>query len=259
MDRFSLLNKVIVITGASSGIGKICALECARTGSKLILIGRNLERLNEIQNEIYDQSKHINKDDYLIYSIDLLDDLKCLSNIIEDGVSKLGKINGFIHAAGIEKTLPISALKDSDYEDIFKVNVISGFELAKIVSKKKYIADKASFVFISSITSVIGRSGVVAYSASKGALVSGAKSMALELANKKINVNCISPGTILTPMMVKYLESIPTAEKDKRKEGFPLGLGDPLDVANTAIFLLSDASKWITGQNLIVDGGYTVR
>ncbi len=259
MNRFSLLNKVIVITGASSGIGKICALECARMGAKIILIGRDTERLNEVQNEICELSEETIKENFLIYSIDLSDNLKDLSGIIEDAVSKLGKIHGFIHAAGIEKTLPISAMKDSDYENIFKVNAISGFELAKIVSKKKYISEKASFVFISSITAVIGRSGVVAYAASKGALVAGAKSMALELANKNINVNCISPGTILTPMMVKYLESIPTEEKDKRKEGFPLGLGDPLDVANASIFLLSDASKWITGQNLIVDGGYTAR
>ena len=259
MERFSLLNKVIVITGASSGIGKVCALECALMGAKLILIGRDSERLYELKQEILKQAPDVIENNFITYSIDLSLNLKDLSSIIEDGVSRLGKIDGFIHAAGIEKTLPISAMKDSDYENIFKVNVISGFELAKIVSKKKYISDKASFVFISSITAVIGRSGVVGYAASKGALVAGAKSMALELANKNINVNCISPGTILTPMMIKYLESIPTEEKDKRKEGFPLGLGEPLDVANTAIFLLSDAAKWITGQNLIVDGGYTAR
>lgn len=259
MNRFSLINKVIVITGASSGIGRVCALECARMGAKVIVIGRDTDRLNEVLQQMEQHSEETNKDNHLSYSIDLLENLKDLSGCIEDGVSKLGKINGFIHAAGIEKTLPISAMKDSDYENIFKVNATSGFELAKIVSKKKYCADNASFVFISSITAVIGRAGVVAYAASKGALVAGSKSMALELAPKNINVNCISPGTILTPMMIKYLDSIPSEEKDKRKEGFPLGLGEPLDVANAAIFLLSDASKWITGQNLIVDGGYTAR
>lgn len=259
MNKFSLLNKVIVITGASSGIGRQCVLECARMGAKVILIGRDIERLNEVHNEVCQHLDDDLKENYLIYSIDLLDNLKDLSRIIEEVVSKLGKIHGFIHAAGIEKTLPISAMKDVDYENIFRVNSISGFELAKIVSRKKYISEKASFVFISSITAVIGRAGVVAYAASKGALVAGAKSMALELASKNINVNCISPGTILTPMMINYLESIPAEEKDKRKEGFPLGLGEPVDVANAAIFLLSDASKWITGQNLIVDGGYTAR
>ena len=83
--------------------------------------------------------------------------------------------------------------------------------------------------------------------------------MALELASKNITVNCISPGTILTPMMINYLDSLSEEKKTKRKDGFPLGLGEPNDVANLAIFLLSDASKWITGQNMIVDGGYTTR
>jgi NAD(P)-dependent dehydrogenase (short-subunit alcohol dehydrogenase family) len=259
MDRFTLLNKNIIVTGASSGIGKVCAIECAKMGANIILLGRNTERLLEVFAEINEVTNDNSKGKILYYSIDLLHDLPTLATIIDDAVVKLGKIDGFIHAAGIEKTLPISAMKEIDYENILKVNAISGFDLAKVVSKKKNIAEKGSFVFISSITAVIGRTGVVGYAASKGALVAGAKSMALELASKNINVNCISPGTILTPMMIKYLDSLQEEEKTKRKEGFPLGLGEPNDVANLAIFLLSDASKWITGQNMIVDGGYTAR
>lgn len=259
MDRFSLLNKSIIVTGASSGIGRVCAIECAKMGAKVILLARDNDRLMEVSAEVDEVSNEVSKGKHLYYSIDLLHDLSSLGTIIEDAVVKLGKIDGFIHAAGIEKTLPISAMKESDYENILKVNSISGFELAKIVSKKKNISEKGSFVFISSITAVIGRAGVVGYAASKGALVAGAKSMALELASKNITVNCVSPGTILTPMMIKYLDSLPEEEQLKRKEGFLLGLGEPNDVANLAIFLLSDASKWITGQNLIVDGGYTAR
>jgi NAD(P)-dependent dehydrogenase (short-subunit alcohol dehydrogenase family) len=259
MDRFSLLNKNIIVTGATSGIGRVCAVECAKMGATIIILGRNSDRLLEVCAEINEVSKDNIKGKHLIYSIDLLNDLSSLGTIIDDVVIKLGKIDGFIHAAGIEKTLPISAMKEGDYENILKVNAISGFDLAKVVSKKKNSAEKGSFVFISSITAVIGRVGVVGYAASKGALVAGAKSMALELASKNITVNCISPGTILTPMMVKYLDSLPEEEKIKRKDGFPLGLGEPNDVANLAIFLLSDASKWITGQNMIVDGGYTAR
>jgi NAD(P)-dependent dehydrogenase (short-subunit alcohol dehydrogenase family) len=259
MDRFTLLNKNIVVTGASSGIGKVCAIECAKMGAKIVLLGRNNERLLEVYDELNEVSNDNSKGKHLYYSIDLLDDLPSLATIIDEAVIKLGKIDGFIHAAGIEKTLPISVMKESDYVNILRVNTISGFDLAKVVSKKKNIAQKGSFVFVSSITAVIGRAGVVGYAASKGALVAGAKSMALELASKNINVNCISPGTILTPMMIKYLDSLPEEEKLKRIEGFPLGLGNPKDVANSAIFLLSDASKWITGQNIIVDGGYTAR
>lgn len=259
MNQFTLLDKNIIITGASSGIGRVCAIECAKMGATLILLGRNETRLREVYNEVTGVSVDNSRGRHLVYGVELLGDMSSLAEAVEDAVDKIGKIDGFIHAAGVEKTLPINAMKESDYVNIFKINTISGFELAKIVAKRKNISAKGSFVFISSITAVIGRTGVVGYAASKGALVAGAKSMALELASKNITVNCISPGTILTPMMTKYLDSLPEAERLKRKEGFPLGLGEPIDVSNLAIFLLSDASKWITGQNFIVDGGYTVR
>lgn len=116
-----------------------------------------------------------------------------------------------------------------------------------------------SIVFISSITSVIARGGLTAYAASKGALNSGARVMALELSKRRIRVNTISPGTILTPMMTEYLSSLSEEDANKRKSGFMLGLGEPTDISNACIYLLSDASRWITGQNLVVDGGYTVQ
>lgn len=257
MNVFSLLDRNIVITGASSGIGKVCAVEFAKKGANLLLLGRNEERLAETLSEI--KSISVENQQHLMYAIDFISELDKLSNALNLFSETCGKVSGFVHAAGIEKTLPIRAMKVSDYEDIFKVNAISGFELAKVISKKKYIAENASFVFISSITSVIGRVGIVGYAASKGAVVAGMKSMSLELASKNIRVNAISPGTILTPLMIKYLDSLPDEERIKRKEGFPLGLGQPEDVANTAMFLMSNASKWITGQNIVVDGGYTTR
>lgn len=114
-------------------------------------------------------------------------------------------------------------------------------------------------VLISSILSVVGRGGVSAYAASKGAMVSAVKSMALELAQKKICINCISPGTIRTPLMERFLSSLSEEEYKKRISGFPLGLGEVTDVSQACLFLLSDASRWITGQNIVVDGGYTAQ
>ena len=114
-------------------------------------------------------------------------------------------------------------------------------------------------VFISSITSVVGRKAVSAYAASKGALVSACKSIALELSSKGININCISPGTILTPMMQKVLNGLPEEVKKQRISEFPLGIGEMKDVAYGCIYLLSDAARWITGINLIIDGGYTAK
>ena len=258
MDPFSLENKNILITGASSGIGKVCAIECARAGANLILLGRDTERLTTTYDDVIVNSKITNQI-HLMYVLDFDLDQERISEVIAEAVSRVGKISGFIHAAGIEKTLPVSAMKPGDYENLFRVNVVSGFELVKYISKKKNIADSASFVFISSITSVIGRSGLSGYSATKGAIVAAVRSMAIELANKNIRVNSVSPGTVLTPMMANYLDSIPVEEQEKRKEGFPFGLGEPEDIAYACIYLLSEASKWVTGQNLVIDGGYTAR
>ncbi len=114
-------------------------------------------------------------------------------------------------------------------------------------------------MFISSITSVIARPGTTAYSASKGALVSGARVLAAEWARRRIRVNCISPGTILTPLMQHFLSQLSEEEYNKRIGGFPLGLGEPDDVSLACVYLLSDASRWVTGQNLIIDGGFTMQ
>ena len=105
---------------------------------------------------------------------------------------------------------------------------------------------------------MIGRVGVSAYAASKGAIVSAVKKMALELAKRSVRINAVSPGTVLTPLMQSYLSQISEDDRQKRVEGFPLGLGEPTDVANACIYLLSDAARWVTGQNIVVDGGYTV-
>lgn len=255
MNRFNLKNKNIIVTGASSGIGRDCAIEFAKLGANLILLGRNHERLTNVYTEV-EKFSHKNSK-HLKFSIDLLNDISMINDIVDTCVVKLGKISGFVHAAGFQQTIPVKSLKEIDYLNIFKVNTISGFELAKIVSKRKNISQNSSFVFISSITAIVGRPGLVSYSASKGALISGVKSMALELSSKNIRVNCISPGTILTPMVVKYLDSLSENEKLKRIEGYPLGLGETIDIANLAIFLMSNASKWITAQNFVVDGGYT--
>ena len=106
---------------------------------------------------------------------------------------------------------------------------------------------------------MIGRSAVSAYAASKGAIISSSRTMALEFASKGTRVNCISPGTILTPLMQNFLDSLDEKTREKRIDGFPLGLGECPDISNACIYLLSDASRWVTGQNLIVDGGYTSR
>ena len=249
---FNLKNKNILITGASSGIGRQCSMTFSQLGANVILIARNKERLKDTFNKL-------DKGNHLIISQDITKYDK-LEEVINTAADKIGRISGFVHSAGIEMTLPLRNMQPSYYEKMFSVNVISGFELAKIISKKKYIdKEGASFVFISSVMGILGQSGKIAYCSSKGALISGVMAMALELAKKNIRANCILPGVVETEMSNKMLKNLPEESKKSILGMHPLGLGKPEDITNACAFLLSDASGWITGTNLIVDGGYSAK
>lgn len=250
-NPFSLENKVIIVTGASSGIGAQCAIDCSKMGAKVVLVARNEERLQQILNQMEGE-------DHMVKSYDL-NDLDGVKSLVTSITSEIGKIDGFIHAAGIEITKPIKLLTPEDYETVYRTNALAGFEFVRQLSSIKNTNNGASIVLISSISGVIGRGTVAAYAASKGAMISATRTMAIELAKRNIRVNCVSPGTILTPMMQSVLDNMDEDARAKRVDGFLLGLGETTDVSNACIYLLSDAAKWVTGQNLIIDGGYTAR
>ena len=249
-NPFSLEGKTILVTGASSGIGRKCAIDCSKMGAKVVAIGRNTQRLNEVVSEMEGMGTG--------YSFDL-EKIEDIHGLITDIVNQYGKLDGFIHAAGVEVTNPIKLSKPDEFEDIFRVNCLSAFEIVKNLCGIKTFNKGGSIVLISSISGVIARKGLSAYAASKGALISAARVMALEMAPREIRVNTISPGTVLTPMMQKALDAMNEEDKKKRVDGFPLGIGETTDISNACIFLLSNASRWITGQNIIVDGGFTIQ
>ncbi|KPE51563.1 SDR family NAD(P)-dependent oxidoreductase [Chryseobacterium indologenes] len=252
MNRFSLKNKTILITGASSGIGRSCSVECSNAGADLILMARNEAELQKTISMLSPDTKA----EIIIADIAEGENLE---ELIAEKIAVLGKVSGFIHCAGIEKTLPLKKHSPKLYHDIFAVNVISGFEIAKILSLKKYKAETSAFVFISSVAGMVGEIGKAAYSASKGAVVSGARSLAMELSRSGIRVNSISPAMVDTPILEKMFENIGEEAAEEILKKHPLGIGKPEDVANACIFLLSDAAKWITGTNLVVDGGYSAQ
>ncbi len=252
-NPLTIEGKTIAVTGAASGIGRQCAIDFARAGANLVLLDLNKEALETTAAECRNYGA-----DAICCACDLTN-VDAVAGMIERAVSEVGPVNGLLHAAGIEKTLPFNKFTSEDYQKIYSVNVISGLNLVSILSKKKYRGENARYVMIASITALVGRPGVTAYAASKGALVSAVKTMALELAPKGVTINCISPGTILTPLMENMLASLSEEQREERKAGFPMGLGKPSDIASTAMFLLSDGARWITGQNIVVDGGYTSR
>lgn len=252
MNQFSLKDKNILITGASSGIGRSCSVECSKSGANLILIARNEEELQKTVSMLAPEAKV----ETIIADIAQSENLE---DLIAEKVSVMGKISGFIHCAGVEKTLPLKKHTAQLYHDIFAVNVIAGFEIAKVLSLKKYKTETSSFVFISSVAGMVGEIGKAAYSSSKGAVISGARSLAMELSRSNVRVNSISPAMVHTPILEKMFENIGEEAAEEILKKHPLGIGKPEDVANACIFLLSDAARWITGSNLVVDGGYSAQ
>ena len=250
-NPFTLSGKKIIVTGASSGIGRQCAIDFSRMGATVILLARNEERLKETFSYLYGSDHQIIVADLTVFD--------AIPSVVEGIVGKIGKIDGLVNCAGISITLPLKLMTTTKLDDFFRTNVYSAVELSKEVSKKKNMNEGGSIVFLSSVMGVVGESGKSLYSMTKGALLSAARSLACEFAKRRIRFNCVSPGAILTPINEHLPHMTDPEKRQLLEEKHLLGLGSPEDVAYACVYLLSDASKWVTGQNLIVDGGYTVR
>ena len=253
MNPFSLENKIILVTGASSGIGAQCAIDFSRMGAKVILIARNIECLKQTLSKI-EGSGHA------YYSVDVTD-FKALSCIIKLAVSEVGKISGVVHCAGISSVLPLKLVKEEDIDNIMRTNVFSAIQLVREVTHIGYY-DKSngiSIILLSSIMGVVGESCKSLYSFSKGAIIAGVRSLAVELAPKNIRVNCISPGVIVTNINKNARHIVDPERRKELENKHLLGLGETTDISNACIYLLSNGARWVTGQNIIVDGGYSVK
>jgi len=247
-----LHNRVIMITGASSGIGRQCAITCSQLGASLALVGRDPARLAETHGLLLGNAHCVFEQDVTDYA--------ALGPMVARIVATMGPLSGFVHSAGISLPLPLKLMRPEQFERTLAVNVISAFELAKNAQLKVNLAaGSASFVFIASIRAQLGQPAKIAYCASKGALVSGARALALELAPKHIRVNCVSPAVVKTKMYESLAEKLPEGAVKSNLNAHPLGFGEASDVANAVAYLLSDASRWITGTELIVDGGYSAQ
>ncbi len=252
-DPFLLNGRHILITGASSGIGKACSVLFASRGASLCLLGRDQGRLQETLSLTSDPQNHSS------VSVDLTD-YKLVEDAVRSIVKEKGPISGIVNCAGISTTLPLNATTIEKMEHFIRTNVIGPISLTKQVLKPgNFAPEGGSIVFLSSVMGVTGEKGKTLYSLTKGALISSVRSLAIELASKKIRVNAVSPGVVNSPMSRNAVYSRDDEALDKIRLLHPLGLGEPDDVANACMFLISDASKWITGTNVIVDGGYLAK
>lgn len=245
------MQQKILITGATSGIGLAICRKIIDNGDIVYAIGRDLDKVKKIKN-LY------NSDLFNFISFDL-SDTKKIENLFDNLDIEAGKFDGFVHCAGMEETLPLTLYSPDKILKIYEVNVFSTIELLRIFSKKKYCNDNSSVVLFSSVMGVLGQVGKVGYCSTKAAIIGITKSSALELAKRKIRVNAILPGVVNTPMTDKLFSMLEKSQIENIINMHPLGLGEVEDIVPIVEFLLSVGSRWITGQSIIVDGGYSIQ
>ncbi len=245
MNPFELENKTILVTGASSGIGEQAAISIANSGARVILSARNQEKLIETKTKLIGEGHEI-----IVADLTNEDELNQLVDTIKN-------IDGFVQSSGIVRPFPIKFIGQKQLEEMFGINYQAPVLLVSKLFKAKKINPKSSLVFMSSISSHFPHKGGALYSGSKAAINSFSKTIALEYATQQTRSNVISAAMVKTPLFDEAEKAVTKEMMDKHGEHYPLGFGEPEDIANAIIFLLSDASKWITGTELVMDGGLT--
>lgn len=245
-NPYSLQGKKILVTGASSGIGRSTAIECSKLGATVIVTGRNEERLKATYDELEGE-------EHAMIVADLTEE-----EAMKSLVKGIDVLDGVVLCAGISNTIPVQFSTKKKFDELFATNFFATAELLRLLVKGKKMSKESSVVALSSIGGTYSFGvGNGIYGASKAALSSWMKFAALELAPKKIRVNCVCPGMTRTSMITsdKFTEEQLAADEAR----YPIGrYGNPEEIAWAAIYLLSDAAKWITGTDIVIDGGITI-
>ena len=248
-NPFSLEGKTVLVTGASSGIGRGIAVECSKMGARVVINGRNTERLQKTFDQLEGEG-HIQ----IVADLSKQEDIERLADDAPE-------LNGFVNSAGIPKICPVKRIDRQTLEEIMNVNTFGPILLTSQLLRKKKLQKQSSIVLIASISGVcMANTGEGPYAATKAALAGYTKTAAFELAAQGTRVNTICPGLVPTEILTLSNEMFSEDQLKETMYGrYPLKrVGTPEDIANGAIYLLSDASSWVTGINLVIDGGYTV-
>lgn len=244
MNIIDLTDKTFIVTGAGSGIGRETTRVLTEQGASVMMLDVNEAGLSETASLV---GPHCHP-----FLVDLTDSI-AVADVVSKIVDDYGKMNGLVHCAGISSRKPLNVLSKDGFSKVMDVNFYSFVELVKQCAKKKHINDGASIVVMSSISSIRGYKAKTEYCVSKAAVDAFVRCMALELADRKIRVNSVMAAEVLTPLALKARET--NAAVGASDFNAPLGPSEPYEVANTIAFLLSDATKTITGTSLLIDGG----
>ena len=241
-NPFSLEGKTILVTGASSGIGRATAIECAKLGAHVVITGRNTERLQET----FDQ---LEGNGHVQIIADLTD-----AESLERLVAEIPQVDGLVNNAGVGYIKPIPFIKQTDMDAMFGPNTFAPVLLTKLIMKKKKLNRGGSIIFTSSLAALMSGPGNAVYSMSKAAIMAFAKSCAVEFAEKEIRVNSVHPGMVETKLI--HDGAISEDDMQKDMQNYPLKrYGRPEEIAWSIIYLLGDASAWVTGTQSVIDGG----
>lgn len=252
INLIDLTGKNYLVTGASQGMGRQVCITLSQLGARIVLVARNESNLLETL-KLMDETKQ-----HKIVSFDL-NNLSGIEDMISNLTGEVGKFDGFVHCAGLGTMKPLLLTTPDFMNEIMKINLYSFVEIARCITKKKYCNPNANIVAISSAASVRGDKAKVAYCSSKGALDSAIQALAVELGTtKKVRVNSVNPGWVYTDMYKEYSVSVGEEKTNEIYDRQFMGIAEPYDVANVIAFLLSDASRMITGQSILVDGGRTL-
>ena len=249
MNPLDLSGNTVLVTGASSGIGRVTCQYLARLGARVVLVARDKERLEKTL-------AGMEGDDHLIYSTDLTK-VSLIPDQIQKIANNIGPMSGLVHCAAVNDAQPLRSWKPDQHENLMQINVTAALALAKGFRHSKVRAANASIVLMSSVSGIIGTPSIVDYSASKGAIIGITRTLAVELARDDIRVNCIAAGLVNSGMGSR-MNNFTEEQLVEIEKSYPLGIGEGRDVANSIVFLLSPMSRWITGSVLTVDGGYSI-
>jgi len=250
-NPLSMEGRTVLVTGASSGIGRETAILLSELGAALILAGRDRARLEETRARTQGSGHRVEVFD--------LTEADAIPGWLKQIAVETGPIHGLVHSAGMHHAIPLRVLTAAKTEELMHTNFTSAVMLVKAFRQKNCSQRGSSIVLLSSVAALTGQPAISVYSASKAALIGFGRAAAMELAAEGIRLNCVAPGFVATEMAEALSDKLTPEQFGAIRRMHPLGIGNPRDVANAIAFLLAESSRWITGTTLVVDGGYTAQ